>query len=126
MTRTSARPRSADDSSRQRDARAARGKPKDGAASNDSSLDIRQVGTILAYPCDVDRRVARDGGLGRTGLRSRSFPREKRMSTSLNKRNKEKQRQERQRENRAAVENGVDPDIAGIVPGPQPIETDPV
>jgi hypothetical protein len=61
------------------------------------------------------------------------------MSTSVNKRNKEKQRQERQREkeikrqqrrdqrdNRSAVENGVDPDIAGIIPGPQPIETDPV
>jgi hypothetical protein len=61
------------------------------------------------------------------------------MSTSINKRNKEKQRQERQREkelrrkqrrddkvNRAPVEPGVDPDIADIVPGPQPIEIDPV
>jgi hypothetical protein len=57
------------------------------------------------------------------------------MSTSVNKRNKEKQRQERQREkeqkrqqrrdqkdNRAPADGGVDPDIAGIVPGPQPIE----
>jgi hypothetical protein len=59
------------------------------------------------------------------------------MSTSVNKRNKEKQRQERQHEkelkrqqrrdekgNRAPTEPGVDPDIAGIVPGPQPIETE--
>ena len=58
------------------------------------------------------------------------------MSTSVNKRNKEKQRQERQREKeirrqqrreepktRTTTEPGVDPDIAGIVPGPQPIET---
>jgi len=72
-------------------------------------------------------------------VQSRSFPREKSMSTSVNKRNKEKQRQERQRakeikrqqrrdqpKNRETVENGIDPDIAGIVPGPQPIETDPV
>jgi hypothetical protein len=58
------------------------------------------------------------------------------MSTTVNKRNKEKQRQERQREKelkrqqrrgekeqRAPIEpGGVDPDIAGIVPGPQPIE----
>ena len=57
------------------------------------------------------------------------------MSASVNKRNKEKQRQERQREkesrrkerreqrdNVAPAEPGVDPDIAGIVPGPQPIE----
>jgi len=62
------------------------------------------------------------------------------MSTSVNKRNKEKQRQERQREKeakrqqrrdqketRVTSESGVDPDIAGIVPGPQPIEeTDPI
>jgi len=60
------------------------------------------------------------------------------MSISVNKRNKEKQRQDRQREkdakrqqrrddkgNRAPAEPGVDPDIAGIVPGPQPIEIDP-
>lgn len=59
------------------------------------------------------------------------------MSTTVNKRNKEKQRQEGQREkevkrqqrreerkNRATTEDGVDPDIAGIVPGPQPIETE--
>jgi hypothetical protein len=51
------------------------------------------------------------------------------------KRNKEKQRQERQvakdakrkerkqeRENRPPGEPGVDPDIAGIVVGPQPVE----
>ncbi|HVW29575.1 MAG TPA: hypothetical protein VHC69_29630 [Polyangiaceae bacterium] len=57
------------------------------------------------------------------------------MSASLNKRNKEKQRQERQREkqsrrqerreqrdNRVPTEPGMDPDIAGIVPGPQPVE----
>jgi hypothetical protein len=57
------------------------------------------------------------------------------MSTSINKRNKEKQRQERQREKeqkrqqrkedrgtRTPVEPGVDPDIAGIIPGPQPID----
>jgi hypothetical protein len=57
------------------------------------------------------------------------------MSTSVNKRNKEKQRQDRQREkdakrqqrrgekgNKPTTEPGVDPDIAGIVPGPQPIE----
>jgi hypothetical protein len=60
------------------------------------------------------------------------------MASSINKRNKEKQRQERQRDkeikrqerrdqraNPVAVEPGVDPDIAGIVPGPQPTETDP-
>jgi hypothetical protein len=52
---------------------------------------------------------------------------------SVNKRQKEKNRQDRQREkdakrrqrrderaNRPAGEAGVDPDIAGIVPGPQP------
>jgi len=51
------------------------------------------------------------------------------------KRNKEKQRQERQvakdakrkerkqeRENRPPGEPGVDPDIAGIIVGPQPVE----
>ena len=60
------------------------------------------------------------------------------MRTSVNKRNKEKQRLERrqekelkrqqrrdERENRAPAEPGVDPDIAGIVPGPQPVEEDP-
>jgi hypothetical protein len=60
------------------------------------------------------------------------------MSTSINKRNKEKQRQDRQREkeakrqqrkddkeNRPPAEPGVDPDIAGIVPGPQPIDIEP-
>lgn len=59
------------------------------------------------------------------------------MSTSVNKRNKEKQRQDRQREKLAKrqqrrddketkgpTEPGYDPDIAGIVPGPQPIDTD--
>jgi hypothetical protein len=53
------------------------------------------------------------------------------------KRNKEKLRQEKQRdkqadrqarksakENRPAAEGGMDPDIAGIIPGPQPIEFD--
>jgi hypothetical protein len=56
------------------------------------------------------------------------------MATSVNKRNKEKRRQEKQREkdarrqqrkeergNRPPTEEGIDPDIAGIVPGPQPI-----
>lgn len=55
------------------------------------------------------------------------------MATSVNKRLKEKLRQERQRdkaqkrqERRAAaearvVEPGVDPDLIGIVPGPQPV-----
>jgi hypothetical protein len=60
------------------------------------------------------------------------------MSSSINKRNKEKQRQERRREKevkrqqrrdqkdtRAEAEPGVDPDIAGIIPGPQPVEPDP-
>jgi hypothetical protein len=59
------------------------------------------------------------------------------MTASINKRNKEKQRQERQREkelkrqqrrvdrgNRAPADSDVDPDIAGIVPGPQPVEPD--
>lgn len=54
---------------------------------------------------------------------------------SMNKRLKERQRQEKQREkatkrqdratekaNRPPGEQGVDPDIAHIVPGPQPIE----
>ena len=54
-------------------------------------------------------------------------------SISVNKRQKERQRQERQREKsakreerkrekarRPASEGGEDPDIAGIVPGPQP------
>jgi hypothetical protein len=58
------------------------------------------------------------------------------MSTTVNKRNKEKQRQERQREKeirrqqrrderetRTVAEPGVDPDIADIVPGPQPVNT---
>jgi hypothetical protein len=52
---------------------------------------------------------------------------------SVNKRQKEKNRQDRQREkdakrrqrrearaNRPSGQDGVDPDIAGIVPGPQP------
>lgn len=52
---------------------------------------------------------------------------------SINKRQKERMRQERQRDklarreerrrekaNRPAAANGEDPDIAGIVPGPQP------
>jgi hypothetical protein len=55
------------------------------------------------------------------------------MNPSINKRQKERQRQERQKEkaerkrqrqegkqDRAPVADGVDPDIAGIVPGPQP------
>jgi hypothetical protein len=59
------------------------------------------------------------------------------MPLSINKRNKEKQRQDRKRDKevkrqqrrtdrdkREPNESGVDPDIAGIVPGPQPIETD--
>lgn len=56
------------------------------------------------------------------------------MSTSVNKRLKERARQDKQREKeekrqrkrqeraqRAPGEEGVDPDIAGIIPGPQPI-----
>jgi CspA family cold shock protein len=55
------------------------------------------------------------------------------MNPSVNKRQKERQRQERQKEKaerkklrqeekraRAPGPDGVDPDIAGIVPGPQP------
>ena len=55
------------------------------------------------------------------------------MNPSVNKRQKERQRQERQKEkaerkrlrqqqkvDRGASPDGVDPDIAGIVPGPQP------
>ncbi len=53
---------------------------------------------------------------------------------SINKRQKERQRQERAREkeqkrqlrktekvDRGPGEEGIDPDIAGIVPGPQPL-----
>jgi len=56
---------------------------------------------------------------------------------SVNKRQKEKNRQDRQREkeaqrqqrrrekaDRPPAQDGVDPDIAGIVPGPQPIPED--
>jgi hypothetical protein len=56
---------------------------------------------------------------------------------SMNKRLKERQRQEKQREKavkrqerarekaeRPAAEVGVDPDIAHIVPGPQPVVED--
>lgn len=55
------------------------------------------------------------------------------MNPSLQKRQKERERQERQREKaakkkarreekagQAPTMNGEDPDIAGIVPGPQP------
>ena len=55
------------------------------------------------------------------------------MNPSVNKRQKERQRQERQKEkaarkklrqeekrDRVQTPDGVDPDIAGIVPGPQP------
>lgn len=58
---------------------------------------------------------------------------------SMNKRLKERQRQEKQREKAAKrIERnatkgdrpdsppGVDPDIAHIVPGPQPVEEDPL
>ena len=57
------------------------------------------------------------------------------MPISVNKRLKEKARQDRQREkaekrerrkhdkdNRPAAAPGEDPDLVGIVPGPQPIE----
>lgn len=57
------------------------------------------------------------------------------MTTTFSKRNKEKVRQDRQREkaierqqrketkkNAPPREPGVDPDIAHIIPGPQPIE----
>ncbi len=57
------------------------------------------------------------------------------MVTTFSKRNKEKMRQERQkdkaeerqrrkqaRKDAPPPEPGVDPDIAGIIPGPQPIE----
>jgi hypothetical protein len=56
---------------------------------------------------------------------------------SMNKRLKERQRQEKQREKaakrqernankpeRPATEGGVDPDIAHIIPGPQPVTDD--
>ena len=59
------------------------------------------------------------------------------MPTTFMKRNKEKLRQEKQRDkqskrqerkqvrdNRAPTEPGYDPDIADIVPGPQPIVED--
>jgi hypothetical protein len=58
-------------------------------------------------------------------------------NTTFQKRQKERARQDRQREKeaarkarrdnpapRAATEPGVDPDIAGIIPGPQPIVED--
>jgi hypothetical protein len=58
-------------------------------------------------------------------------------NTSVNKRLKERARQDKQREKeekrqrrrqerteRPEGEAGVDPDIAGIVPGPQPIRED--
>lgn len=58
-------------------------------------------------------------------------------SPAFKKREKERQRQERQREkdakrkerkaekaDRPAGAEGEDPDIAGIVPGPQPIQED--
>ena len=57
------------------------------------------------------------------------------MTTTFSKRNKEKVRQEKQRDklldrqqrkvaknNKPPREPGVDPDIADIIPGPQPIE----
>lgn len=58
------------------------------------------------------------------------------MTTTFSKRNKEKVRQERQREKEVDRQQrrqakkaapprepgGIDPDIAGIIPGPQPIE----
>jgi hypothetical protein len=57
------------------------------------------------------------------------------MPVSVNKRLKEKARQEKQqdkamkreqrkveKDNRPAAAPGEDPDIAGIVPGPQPVE----
>jgi hypothetical protein len=63
------------------------------------------------------------------------------MPPSIQKRNKEKLRQDRQRlkeskrqerkaaarenENQPAAEPGYDPDIAGIIPGPQPIQEEP-
>jgi hypothetical protein len=56
------------------------------------------------------------------------------MATTSNKRQKERQRQERAKDkaakreerkrdkaNKEPGEPGVDPDIAGIVPGPQPL-----
>ena len=59
------------------------------------------------------------------------------MQTRSNKRQKELARKERQREKQerretrkkekesvVRVDGGEDPDIAGIVPGPQPIPTD--
>jgi hypothetical protein len=58
-------------------------------------------------------------------------------NTTFQKRQKERKRQDRQKEKdaerklrrdqrtpRAAGDPGVDPDIAGIVPGPQPIVED--
>ncbi len=59
------------------------------------------------------------------------------MNPSVNKRQKERARAERQKEkaqdkvrrreekaNKPAGPPGEDPDIAGIVPGPQPVEED--
>jgi hypothetical protein len=61
--------------------------------------------------------------------------REEPMPVTIEKRNKEKARQDRRREkeikrqqrrddkgNKPAIKPGEDPDIAGIVPGPQPID----
>ena len=60
------------------------------------------------------------------------------MRVSANKRQKEKLREEKQqnkaqkrrerkdeRDKRPAAPQGVDPDIAGIVPGPQPVLDEP-
>jgi hypothetical protein len=56
-----------------------------------------------------------------------TFQKRQKERARLDKRNaKEARRKERQddRPARAVAEAGVDPDIAGIVPGPQPIAED--
>ncbi len=53
--------------------------------------------------------------------------RQKERARADKQRAKEEKRKQRRAEgtaNRAAVEPGVDPDIAGIVPGPQPVSDD--
>jgi len=58
---------------------------------------------------------------------STTFQKRQKEKNRLDKRQeKDAKRKQRQaeRDNRVASEPGVDPDIAGIVPGPQPIAED--
>jgi hypothetical protein len=93
----------------------------------------------------IQRHLGPKGGLKRAGFAARlndagwnalapAQPElEGRMNPSINKRQKERERQERQRAKvelrkqrrdakhaKAPTDPGDDPDIAGIVPGPQP------